>query len=227
MPHEIAIKKLVPILLAAGLSARMGVVNKMVLPIDGELLIRRTAKTLLDFSDVKPVVVVGHEADRIVSVLNDLPLIIIKNEHYKTGQMSSVTAGLAAAAQASDYMLCLADLPCLTVDNCRHLHLAHSSAGDGQITVPVEMQNGIVSRRGNPIIIPAAARTEIIQNNAKLGCRGLLDKHPELIHPYETASEGFYIDIDTPNDYRDLTGHLPDHQIMKSKEENLWNSLTK
>ena len=62
----------------------MGAVNKLVLPIDGESLIRRTAKTLLDFSDVKPVVVVGHEADNIMSVLNDLPLIIVKNEHYKT-----------------------------------------------------------------------------------------------------------------------------------------------
>ena len=216
MPHEIAIKRLVPILLAAGLSARMGVVNKMVLPIDGESLVRRTAKTLLDFSDVKPVVVVGHEADRIMSVLNDLPLIIVKNEHHQTGQMSSVTAGLAAAGHASDYMLCLADLPCLTVDNCRHLYLSHTSAADGQITVPVEMQNGVVCRRGNPIIIPAAARAEIIQNGTNLGCRGLLDKKPELIHPFETASEGFYIDIDTPGAYRDLTGYLPDRQIMEA-----------
>ena len=121
MPEITAIKQPTPILLAAGMSQRMGGLNKLLLPINGVPMVRHMALTLVAFADVPPVVVLGHEAKRVAAALDGIALTMITNVQYQSGQMSSVTAGLIAAGQAADYMICLADLPLLTALDCAAL----------------------------------------------------------------------------------------------------------
>jgi molybdenum cofactor cytidylyltransferase len=113
-------------------------------------------------------------------------------------------------------MICLADLPLLTAADCAALCAAHKKAGIGQITVPVQRQDGIFARRGNPIIMPASARHKIIKGETNLGCRGLLNNHPDLIYPFDSCANGFYVDIDTQDAFHDATGHKPDIRMIAS-----------
>ena len=216
MPEITAIKQPTPILLAAGMSKRMGGLNKLLLPINGVPMVRHMALTLVAFADVPPVVVLGHEAKRVAAALDGIALTMITNVQYQSGQMSSVTAGLIAAGQAADYMICLADLPLLTALDCAALSAAHKKAGIGQITVPVQREDGIFVRRGNPIIMPASARHKIIKGETNLGCRGLLNNHPDLIYPFDSCANGFYVDIDTQDAFRDTTGQKPDVRMIAS-----------
>jgi len=216
VPEITAIKRPKPILLAAGMSQRMGALNKLLLPIKGVPMVRHMALTLVAFADVSPVVVLGHEAERVAAALDGIALTMITNAHYQSGQMSSVTAGLIAAGQAANYMICLADLPLLTAADCAALCAAHKKAGIGQITVPVQRQDGIFARRGNPIIMPASARHKIIKGETNLGCRGLLNNHPDLIYPFDSCANGFYVDIDTQDAFRDTTGQKPDARMIAS-----------
>ena len=216
MPEITAIKQPTPILLAAGMSKRMGGLNKLLLPINGVPMVRHMALTLVAFADVPPVVVLGHEAKRVAAALDGIALTMITNVQYQSGQMSSVTAGLIAAGQAADYMICLADLPLLTALDCAALSAAHKKAGVGQITVPVQREDGIFVRRGNPIIMPASARHKIIKGETNLGCRGLLNNHPDLIYPFDSCANGFYVDIDTQDAFRDSTGQKPDVRMIAS-----------
>mgnify|MGYP003943112389 FL=1 len=216
MPEITAIKQPTPILLAAGMSKRMGGLNKLLLPINGVPMVRHMALTLVAFADVPPVVVLGHEAKRVAAALDGIALTMITNVQYQSGQMSSVTAGLIAAGQAADYMICLADLPLLTALDCAALSAAHKKAGVGQITVPVQREDGIFVRRGNPIIMPASARHKIIKGETNLGCRGLLNNHPDLIYPFDSCANGFYVDIDTQDAFRDTTGQTPDVRMIAS-----------
>ena len=216
VPEITAIKRPAPILLAAGMSQRMGALNKLLLPIKGVPMVRHMALTLVAFADVSPVVVLGHEAERVAAALDGIALTMITNAHYQSGQMSSVTAGLIAAGQAANYMICLADLPLLTAADCAALCAAHKKAGIGQITVPVQRQDGIFARRGNPIIMPASARHKIIKGETNLGCRGLLNNHPDLIYPFDSCANGFYVDIDTQDAFRDTTGQKPDARMIAS-----------
>ena len=117
-PGTTAIKHPTPILLAAGMSQRMSGLNKLLLPINGVPMVRQVALTLAAFADIPPVVVLGHEATQVAAALNGIALTMVTNAQYQSGQMSSVTAGLIAAGQAADYMICLADLPLLTVADC-------------------------------------------------------------------------------------------------------------
>ena len=215
-PGTTAIKHPTPILLAAGMSQRMGGLNKLLLPINGVPMVRQVALTLAAFADIKPVVVLGHEATQVAAALDGIALTMITNAQYQSGQMSSVTAGLIAAGQAANYMICLADLPLLTVADCAALCAAHKQAGVGQITVPVQREDGMFARRGNPIIIPASARHKIIKGGTNLGCRGLLNNHPDLIYPFDSCADGFYVDIDTQDAFRDTTGQKPDVRMIVS-----------
>ncbi len=216
VPEITAIKRPTPILLAAGMSQRMGGLNKLLLPINGVPMVRHMALTLVAFADVSPVVVLGHEAERVRAALDGIALTMITNAHYQSGQMSSVTAGLIAAGQATDYMICLADLPLLTAADCAALFAAHKKAGVGQITVPVQREDGIFVRRGNPIIMPASARHKILKEKTNLGCRGLLNNHPDLIYPFDSCAKGFYVDIDTQDAFCETTGQKPDLRMTAS-----------
>ena len=93
---------------------------------------------------------------------------------------------------------------------------SNKKAGVGQITVPVQREDGIFVRRGNPIIMPASARHKIIKEKTNLGCRGLLNNHPDLIYPFDSRANGFYVDIDTQDAFHDTTGHKPDLRMIAS-----------
>ena len=92
VPEVTAIKRPTIILLAAGMSQRMGGVNKLLLPINGVPMVRHMALTLVAFADVSPVVVLGHEAERVGAALDGIALTMVTNAHYQSGQMSSVTS---------------------------------------------------------------------------------------------------------------------------------------
>ena len=202
------------ILLAAGFSHRMGSVNKLLLPIDGIALLRRTAEMLAALPHVSVNVVLGHDSQKTVEALNGLNVAHTVNPDFAKGLSSSVFHGLSSVGLAKSYMITPADMPRLMSADCLALIKAHRSAPNGAVTVP--MRSGLNGpQRGNPIILSGAARKEVIAGDINLGCRGLLQRRPELIHEYTTNSNGFFIDIDTPQDYSDETGKDPKVQIFK------------
>ena len=93
----------------------MGGTNKLGLPIDGEPLLHRSARILVEsrLSDV--VVVLGHEAEEARRLLRGLEIRVVRHPGYAEGQMGSVHCGLATLTAAVDgIMICLADQPLLT-----------------------------------------------------------------------------------------------------------------
>jgi len=198
------------ILLAAGESRRMGAANKLLLPVEGEPLVRRTARLLASLAGssvngVRVTVVLGHEADRIAEALAGIDVSLTCNPAFAEGQRSSVFhglshAGLSQAGLADGYMVAPADMPRLTGDDCIGLIAAHAAAPPGLVTVPVR-PSADGAARGNPIMLSPAARDAVVAGGINLGCRGLLEQRPDLVHIYRTSSPGFFVDLDTPEAY--------------------------
>jgi molybdenum cofactor cytidylyltransferase len=189
------------ILLAAGESRRMGDRNKLALIVDGVPLIRRTARTLLASHLAEVVVVLGHEADRIRRLLDGLTLTLVENAHYREGQMTSVHAGLAALSRPCDgFMVCLADQPLLEPGDVDGLTQAFDERTRGSVLVPT-----FKGRRGNPVILACAHREAILSGNRKLGCRRFIDKNPDLVETVEWHNDHVVFDLDTPEDYHELS----------------------
>ncbi len=189
-------------LLAAGQSRRMGADNKLLLPIDGEAVVRRVARRLLASGVAEVVAVLGHEADLVARALDGLALRAVVNPAWREGQMTSVHAGLAAlSAPVDGIMICLADQPFLDAGDYSALIEAFAREGDKSIVVPTHG-----GRRGNPIVLAAAHRDEILARGADLGCKRFIARNPDLVATVEFETDGFVRDIDTPADYRETVG---------------------
>ena len=191
------------ILLAAGESRRMGATNKLTLPVAGQPLLRRTAETLLQAGLRELVVVVGHEQQAARGVLRGLPLHIVYNEDYREGQMTSVHCGMRALQQVCDAVLvCLADLPLLAADDLSRLSAAFEHCPTS-VLVPT-----FQGERGNPIVLAYAHRQQILAGDRTLGCRRLIEKHPELVTTLEMPNDHLVFDLDTPEAYQRLQQRL-------------------
>ena len=188
------------IVLAAGMSNRMEADNKLLLPVRGMPLVRRSVSNMAMLKDASVTVVLGNEADRVAEALSGIDARFVINESFADGQMTSVYCGLAAAGDGSNFMIVPADMPRLTTVDCKALLAAHAAAPAGRVSVPFRGKGGS-RQRGNPIILPAEAVVGILDGGVNLGCRGLLEKQPERLFPVEMTSDGFFVDLDTPEAY--------------------------
>ncbi|MGB5670915.1 MAG: nucleotidyltransferase family protein [Sedimenticolaceae bacterium] len=191
------------ILLAAGESRRMGSVNKLTLPVAGRPLLRRTAETLLRTGLQELVVVVGHEQQTARELLHGLPVRIVSNDSYKEGQMTSVHCGMAALQQVCDAVLvCLSDQPLLETEDLRRLTDAFAHCPTS-VLVPTYQ-----GQRGNPIVLAYEHRQKILVGDRNLGCKSLIQKHPELVTALEMDNDHTVFDLDTPEAYEQLQQRL-------------------
>ena len=184
------------ILLAAGESRRMGVVNKLLLTVNEIPLVRHITQVLQASMVQELIVVLGHEATQIKNALEGLQVSSVYNERYTQGQMTSVYAGMAALIKEADgVMVCLSDQPLLTVTDINALIRAFSRRQDGAVIVPTYR-----GRRGNPIIVANAHRKTILNQQRNLGCKHLIENNPDLVQTVEWDSDHVVVDIDTEAD---------------------------
>ena len=188
------------VLLAAGLSTRMGSRNKLLLPIDGEPLVRRAASAILGTEPSILVVVTGHESERIEAALSGLPVKTVFNPDFSKGQAGSVRVGATSLPSNEEpVMVALADMPYLGSGDIRSLLAAFVEAGASRLAVP--MYQG---KPGNPVIVPAFLRTALVEEGKIAGCRRLRATHPEQVVSIPVSSPAFLRDIDTIDAYRRL-----------------------
>lgn len=187
------------ILLAAGLSRRMGAKNKLLMPIAGKPMVRHLAEVYLSVSQTPLTVVTGHEAGKVQAALAGLSVVFAFNEAFADGQPGSVARGLEVAPDADLLLIGLADQPRLTPADVAQLVRAHYDNAPSKITVPK-----LGTQRGNPILVPRNLRPRLTENPDRQGCMRFTRDHPDLVQFAPLTAQGFYADVDTPEDYAAL-----------------------
>jgi len=86
---------IVAVVLAAGLSSRMGT-SKPLLPLGSRLVIERVIASVAEAGVDDIVVVTGHKAEEVEPVLDRLGIRHVYNPDYETGMFSSVLVGVGA-----------------------------------------------------------------------------------------------------------------------------------
>ena len=192
------------VVLAAGQSSRMGGPNKLLLPLEGEPLVRRTVRTVLEAGVQETVVVTGHQAREVTRAVFDLPVTVQPNLRHEDGQMRSVAAGVAALARATDAILvCPGDMPLLTAEDLLALIAAYRAHPEASIVIPRHE-----GARGNPIVFAASYAPEVAAGRRLIGCRKLAQQYPEETWYFEAAHDRYTTDLDTPEDYRRVLQRL-------------------
>lgn len=184
------------IVLAAGLSRRMGDANKLLLPLGGQPLLRHGVSACIEACDAPVTVVTGHDSAAVAAALDGLLVNLVHNPDFAQGQVTSIATGLRAVPEARATLVALADQPLLDAAALGWLFEAFAEAGGEKITVPLQGET-----RGNPIVIPHALMPDLLTDRQNPGCRKFIRDNPELVHWALTDNPAFFTDVDLPEDY--------------------------
>jgi molybdenum cofactor cytidylyltransferase len=181
------------VVLAAGASRRLGR-PKQLIPIEGESLLRRTARLALEAGCAPIVVVLGFEAERMAAELADLHVATAVNANWSSGMGSSLRCGVAAARRARPEMdallLLVCDQPSLTVDHLRTLLALHGS-GSAPVTA-----SAYAGRSGVPAVFAPRFFPELERIEGDCGARDLIVGHNTQAVPWPEGAR----DVDFPED---------------------------
>ena len=186
------------VLLAAGSSRRMGEVNKLLVDIDGEPLVRRAARAMLEGGIKDPVVVTGHQRERIVAALAGLPVTFAHNAEFASGQAGSVAVGIRALPEAlSGVLIALGDMPFISPELVAEMIRDHSGLGDHEARISFPVHEG---RRGNPVLWGRGFFEALSHLRGDMGGRGVLSENPAAVNSIGWHDDSIHRDIDTPLD---------------------------
>jgi len=188
------------ILLAAGLSRRMGAANKLLLPFGDSTVVETTLSRLLA-SSVQEIVLVGSELSmEHLKPLESDRVRLVNNPNYEQGMTSSIQAGVAACgASAAGFMICLGDQP--LIETGTYETILNQFSGSAQENSAVIVLPFFDGRKGNPVIFSAAYRKAILAHQEPEGCKGIVQANKAHAIRVDVADAGILTDIDTPADY--------------------------
>ena len=195
--------RLAAVIPAAGLSSRMGR-NKLLLNFRGRPLVRHAVETVLAAGIKEVLVVLGHEAEKVKVALADLPVQLIENRDYQLGLSTSIRAGVNAVLDNFEgIMVYLADQPWVEAADLEHLIAAFETAGGMGKSIVVPFYHGT---RGNPVILAAKHREEILEISGDVGCKRVIQKRADQVLSIEMLNDHVIRDIDSPEDYEGTLG---------------------
>ena len=184
------------VVLAAGLSSRMGV-QKLMLSFGGKTVISHIVDQILTSTIDEVYVVVGHQAERISNELSGRAVSIVNNPDYKSGMLSSVRCGLKSLPEkCRAVMVILGDQPSITTELINKM-LESYAAAEKSILVPLHE-----GKRGHPVLFSVKYRDEIMTQYDNVGLRGLLHSHPKEVFKLKVSTASVLCDMDYPEDYR-------------------------
>jgi molybdenum cofactor cytidylyltransferase len=183
------------IILAAGLSSRMGS-NKLLEPLKGKPLVRHVAEAAAA-SGVSPIIVVtGNGAAQVELMLRDLPNTrFAHNSSFSKGLSTSLKHGLSALPDDCDAaVVLLGDMPMVGAPLIDTLVAAFDPAEDRAICVATRG-----GKRGNPVLWARRFFPEMQAVQGDVGAKHLMGVYPELVCEVEAADDAPLTDIDTPD----------------------------
>jgi molybdenum cofactor cytidylyltransferase len=191
------------IVLAAGEATRFGQ-PKQLLDWKGEPFVHVVAKTALQAGLAPVMVITGANAESVENVIKDLNIVVIKNEEWKSGQASSIKAGIKALSSASTpigeraggAIFLLADQPQITGSVLRALREKHAE-GLYPVVAPL-----VLDQRANPVLFDRVTFRDLLDLEGDVGGRAIFHRHRVEYLPWH--DDRLLLDVDTPEMYQRL-----------------------
>jgi molybdenum cofactor cytidylyltransferase len=191
---------IVPIILAAGDSTRMGY-PKALLPLGSDTFLIRILKTLHATEMPKPMIILGRADAAIRPQIQEWSADIYINPDPDRGQLSSIQLALSHISPESiACMIWPVDQPAVSENLVRRLTELFLNS-DSRITCPI-----CGNRRGHPAIFHRALFQEFMDAPLEEGPKKIIIRHQQATVLLPTEEAGSVQDIDTPAEYEALTG---------------------
>ncbi|HPU96284.1 MAG TPA: nucleotidyltransferase family protein [Bacillota bacterium] len=177
------------VVIAAGLSSRMGGANKLLLDLAGQTVIARSVSSLVPYCE-RIYLVTGHQDDEIKAAVEAIPgVVTVHNPCYREGMLSSAIAGLCMV-QADKCVFLPGDCP-----------MACGSAIERMLTIDADI---VVPRylgsAGHPVILGKKAIKCLLTGREYPTLRDFIESEGATY--VDVDCPGILEDIDTEEDYR-------------------------
>ena len=157
-------------ILAAGLSKRMGLENKLLKKYNNNIIINQTLKSHYESKLKKIILIVGHDKKAILESVQDFKIPVLDNKNYQEGMLSSILKIKDNIdKETTGIMISLGDMPLVTSEDINSLIKNFFSNLGKKICIP--SFNG---KLGNPMLIPVDTFKRLtIEPNNLLNDKGL------------------------------------------------------
>lgn len=182
------------IVLAAGASRRMGT-NKLLLDIEGEPMVRRTVRRVLDAGCSPVVVVTGHEAARVREALVGLEVEFAESPDPTGPTSGSLHAGLRTLGNDVDAALVM--LSDMTQVSASMLRAVVESIAQGPEPLAVSRYGDVLAP---PLVFTRSLWPELLAWHGE-GCGKAVVKAHQSEARMLDWPEAALQDVDTPEDY--------------------------
>lgn len=180
--------------------------SKALLDASGAPFLQRAVATLRDGGCAEVVVVVRSEDGPEAALARELGTRVVLNRQPEDGPISSIRAALSLLDSHAQAILVLpVDHPGVKSDTVRELVNAAAAHPDAAVVVP---RHG--SRRGHPALFRREVFAELCDPALEGGARTVVRREPARVLEVPVGDPGVVGDIDTPEDYRNTFGALPD-----------------
>ena len=185
--------KLSGVILAAGLSSRMGAF-KPLLEIDGKSMARRVTELMQNAGADPVIVVTGHRQEELKAHLEGRGVRFVHNPDYaSTQQLESLQLALAALPEDCERVLVTpADIPLVKPDTVERL-----LGLEGDFIRP-----RFGERTGHPVVLSAGMIPFLLRYDGPGGLKGAVAKSGCVVRDIEVDDSGVLMDNDTPADFR-------------------------
>jgi molybdenum cofactor cytidylyltransferase len=187
------------ILLAAGASRRLGK-PKQLLPYNGQSMLQHNMNIASDSLAKQVIVVLGANAEAILSRINLEKVHIVINKDWEEGMASSIRRGLneliktSPSSEGGIVMVC--DQPYVTTSLLNNLVTAYQETGKPIIACSYE------NTFGPPVFFHKSMFPQLFQLKGDTGARKIIQKYANDVGiiPFPKGN----IDIDTPSDFESI-----------------------
>ena len=186
------------ILLAAGLSKRMGGENKLTKKIQGIPLIKHSVKNILASSINELIIVLGYQKEIIEKLIDKHEKVkFIFNKDFESGMASSIKVGINHLSDNSEsFFICLADMPMVSSNIYDFLI---KSKNQKDILVPTYK-----GQQGNPILFNKSMKEKIMSIDGDAGAKKILELNKDKILNLEINDQGVAKGFNTQIDFDSL-----------------------
>lgn len=188
-------KALGAVILAAGLSSRMGH-YKPLLCVDGISMIRHVYNSMRQTGADPIVIVTGYRREDIERHLAGLDITFVHNPDYAhTQQLDSLRLGLRAlTGKCRRVLICPADVPLVAPET-----VAKLLKQEGAFIRP-----SYHGEKGHPVIMDAGLIGQVEAFRGEGGLRGAIESAHVSICDVPVEDRGTTLDNDTPQDFQQL-----------------------
>ena len=184
-------------ILAAGGSKRMGELNKLLLLIDNEPIIKIVCESVLKAKLDQLILVTGYQSSEVIKVVPDEINEIVNNKDWEKGMMSSIYVGMSRINQDIDgNIIILGDMPLISSKTIKSIIKEFNKCNGSHIVYPIYNH-----RQANPVIFPRKYFSEILFSDGDRGCKKVLKKYPHDSIGIKINSDEVILDCDTRDDY--------------------------